>query len=294
MKVLQNKRVQQFLLLSFGLSWGIAAIYYLAGGRLTSSSALLVLLLYMFMPMTAAIILQKFVYKESLKKPLGIFFRPNKYFVIAWLLPFVIAIGTLGIGLLIPGVEFSPGMEGLLETYGKALSPEDLELMKEQIVAAPIHPFWLALLQGMVAAITVNAIAAFGEELGWRGFLYKEIGESGFWQTSAFTGIVWGIWHAPIIIQGYNYPDAPILGVGMMTIFTLLYAPIFTFIRMKSGSVIAASILHGAINASAGLALLLLKGGNSLLVGSLGFSGFCMLLLVDIFLFFFIKKQKIP
>jgi len=100
------------------------------------------------------------------------------------------------------------------------------------------------------------------------------------------------LWHAPIIIQGYNYPDTPVFGVVMMTVFTTLYAPIFTYIRLKSGSVIAASILHGGINASAGLALLVTRGGNSLLVGALGLSGFIVLALVNIVLFSIVKKDK--
>lgn len=278
--------------MSFGLSWGIAGIYYLAGGRLTSPTALIMLLLYMFMPMVSAIILQKFVYKKPLKKPLYIFFKPNKYFFIALLIPFLIAVVGIGVSLLFPSVSFSPGMEGMIEKYSSVLSPSDLVKMKEQIAASPIHPFWLAIIQGVVAALTVNAIAAFGEELGWRSYLYNELKKYGFWYTSVFTGIIWGLWHAPIILQGYNYPDAPLLGVFLMTLFTILYSPIFTYIRFKSRSVIAASILHGGINASAGLAVLFTRGGNTLLVGALGLSGLIVLAIIDLVLFTALKKDK--
>lgn len=287
-----SKKAKQYLLLSFGLSWGIAGIYYLFGGRLTSQTALIMLLFYMFMPMVSVIIMQKTVYKKPLKEPLHIFFRPNRYFFLSWILPFVIAIAGIGVSLLLPGISFSPGMEGMLEKYASILSPEDLALMKKQIAAAPFHPFWLAIIQGLVAAVTVNAVAAFGEELGWRSFLYNELKKYGFWYTSMVTGVIWGLWHAPIILQGYNYPDAPVLGVLLMIVFTLLYAPIFTYIRMKSGSVIAASILHGGINASAGLALLVTRGGNSLLTGSLGLSGFIVLGVINIILFFVVGKDK--
>jgi len=287
-----SKQAKQYLALSFGLSWGIAGLYYLMGGRLTSPTALLVLILYMFMPMVSVIILQKFVYKKPLKKPLHIFFKPNKFFFLAWMVPFLIAIGGIGVSLLFPGVSFSPGMEGMIEKYASILSPSDLAAMKEQIATSPIHPFWLAIIQGLIAAVTVNAVAAFGEELGWRSYLYNELKKHGFWYTSIVTGIIWGLWHAPIIIQGYNYPDTPVFGVVMMTVFTTLYAPIFTYIRLKSGSVIAASILHGGINASAGLALLVTRGGNSLLVGALGLSGFIVLALVNIVLFSIVKKDK--
>ncbi|QQS44307.1 CPBP family intramembrane metalloprotease [Candidatus Roizmanbacteria bacterium] len=287
-----SKQVKQYILLSFGLSWGLAGMYYLTGGRLTHRGALLMLISYMFMPMVSAVILQKFVYKKPLKKPLHIFFKPNKYFAAALLLPFIVSIAGMGVSLLLPAVSFSPGMEGMIEKYASILSPSDLAKMKEQIASSPIHPFWLAIIQGLVAAVTVNAIAAFGEELGWRSYLYNELKKYGFWYTSIFTGVVWGLWHAPIILQGYNYPDSPVFGVLLMTVFTLLYSPIFTYIRQKSGSVIAASILHGGINASAGLAILVTRGGNTLLVGSLGLSGFIVLAVMNLVLFMIIKKDK--
>lgn len=286
-----SKKAQQYLLLSFGLSWGIAGMYYLTGGRLTSPSALIMLLLYMFMPMVSAIILQKFVYKKPLKSPLHIFFKPNRYFLIALIAPFLIAVAGIGVSLLFPGVSYTSGMEGMIDKYAPILSPSELAKLKDQIATSPIHPFWLALIQGLVAAVTVNAVAAFGEELGWRSYLYNELKKYGFWYTSVFTGIIWGLWHAPIIVQGYNYPDAPVFGVFLMMIFTTLYAPIFTYIRLKSKSVIAASILHGGINASAGLALLVTRGGNSLLVGALGLSGLIVLGLIDLVLFTILKKD---
>jgi hypothetical protein len=44
--------------------------------------------------------------------------------------------------------------------------------------------FWLALGQGLIAGATINAVAGFGEELGWRGFLYRELSFLGFWKSS--------------------------------------------------------------------------------------------------------------
>jgi len=136
-----------------------------------------------------------------------------------------------------------------------------------------------------VAGITINAIAGFGEELGWRGLLQKELGYLGFWRSSAVIGIIWGIWHAPIIIQGYNYPQHPLAGVFMMTVFTLLLSPIFGYVRLKARSVIAAAIIHGSLNATAGLAIMVVAGGNDLMIGVTGLAGFIVLLIVNIAIF---------
>ena len=83
------------------------------------------------------------------------------------------------------------------------------------------------------------------EEIGWRGLLQRELGFMEFWKSSLTIGVIWGIWHAPIILQGHNYPEHPVIGVFMMTIWCILLAPIFSYIRLKSKSVIAAAIMHG-------------------------------------------------
>jgi len=107
----------------------------------------------------------------------------------------------------------------------------------------------------------------------------------GFWKSSIIIGLVWGIWHAPIILQGHNYPQHPQLGVFMMIVFTLLLSPIFSYVRLKANSVIAAAIIHGSINATVGLPLMVIKGGNDLTVGVTGLAGFIALSLVNLGLF---------
>jgi len=235
--------------------------------------------------MIMAIVVQKFVYKEPLREPLGISFKLNRWFLVAWLLPPIIAFATIGVSLLLPGVEYSPEMAGLFEMYESMLPPEQLEQMKSQAAAFPIHPIWIGLLQGLVAGVTINAVAAFGEELGWRALLQREFGYVGFWKSSAVIGLIWGVWHAPLILQGHNYPQHPQTGVLMMTIFTLLLSPIFSYVRLKAKSVIAAAIIHGSLNATAGLAIVVVKGGNDLTVGVTGLAGFIVLAIVNIGIF---------
>ena len=117
---------------------------------------------------------------------------------------------------------------------------------------------------GLVAGVSINAVAGFGEELGWRGFLQKELAFLGFWRSSLLIGVVWGLWHAPLILQGHNYPQHRIAGVFMMTILCVLLAPIFGYVRIKAHSVIAAAIIHGTFNATYGLAITLVRGGSDL------------------------------
>ena len=291
------KKIVLFVALTFLVSWLMAILFYAFGCKLMTSSSLVMLICYMFIPMTMAIIVQKFIYKEPLKS-LGISFKLNRLFIIAWLLPAIMVIAVIGLNVLLPRVEFvtNPEASIIFEKYKLILPPEKFEQLQKELPSLPFHPFWLGLLQGLVAGITINAIAGFGEELGWRGLLQKELNYMGFWNSSILIGFIWGIWHAPIILQGHNYPQNPIVGVFMMILFCVLLGPIFSYIRLRSNSVIAAAIVHGALNAVAGLPLVVLKGGNDLTVGITGLCGFAVLMGTNIALLLydrFLAKEQL-
>jgi membrane protease YdiL (CAAX protease family) len=271
-----------FIALTFLVNWLMFGLFLTWGEGWNSAATPVVLVAYMFVPMLIAILVQKLVKHEEVIKPLQVSFKLNRWFLVAWLLPPLLALGAMGVSLLFPGVQYSPDMAGVFDIFGQNLSPEQAAQMRAQLEALPISYFWIALIQGLIAGISVNAVAAFGEELGWRGFLLREFRELGFWKASLLIGLIWGIWHAPIILQGHNYPQHPLAGVGMMVIWCMLLAPIIAYVRVKARSVIAAAILHGTLNGTAGLAILMVRGGNDLTVGLTGVAGFAVLLLVNI------------
>ncbi|HUS71292.1 MAG TPA: CPBP family intramembrane glutamic endopeptidase [Anaerolineae bacterium] len=286
-----GRKALVFVILTFASSWLIAGGYYALGGRLNQPLAIVVLLVYMFVPMTAAIIVQKVIYRQPLRAPLAISFRPNRWFLVAWFLFAIAALATIGVSVLLPGVEYSAEMAGFFERFASSLTPEQLAEMKAQMATMPIHPLWIGMVQGLIAGVTINAVAAFGEELGWRGLLQRELLHLGFWKSSGLIGLIWGIWHAPIIIQGYNYPQHPLAGVAMMTVFTVLLSPILGYVTLKAKSVIVAAIAHGTLNGTAGVPLMVLLGGNDLTVGITGLAGFVVLALINLAIFVFQRLQ---
>jgi membrane protease YdiL (CAAX protease family) len=276
------KKIILFVGLTYFLSYSLAFAYFGLGGPRTMPAVLVVSVVYMFMPMTVAIFVQKVVCKAPLKEPLRIRFRLNRWFLVAWLTPVLLALATLGVSLLLPGIEFSSGMEGMYQRFEQVFTPEQMAQMRQKAETLPIHPFWLVLLQGLVAGITVNAVAGFGEELGWRGLLLREVEGLGLWKSSLVIGVLWGFWHAPLILQGHNYPEHRWAGVFLMTLFTVLLSPLMAFVTLRANSVIAAAIFHGTVNAVAGLPLIVVKGGNDLTTGMTGVPGLIVLAAVNV------------
>jgi len=274
----------------------MVGIFYLIAGKPGMLSGTILAVIYMFMPMLSTLIVEKLIYKEPIKENLRISFKINKWFFVAWLITPVISFLTIAISLLFPDVEYSHEMTGMIKRFEGMFTPEQMEQMKKSMETIPVHPLWLSLIQGLFAGATVNAVAGFGEELGWRGFLFKEYKGYSFWKSSLLIGFIWGIWHAPLILLGHNYPQHPVIGVFMMTLWCMLLAPVFNYIRIKSNSVIAASIMHGTLNATAGIAIMVIDGGSDLTVGMTGIAGMIAWLIALLLLYFYdnkISKDKI-
>lgn len=290
-------RTTLFLILTFVISLSLVGLYKLFGGQYDNKiSATILAVTYMFIPMISVILVEKVIHNEQLKPNLLISFKINKWFFIAWLITPIISFGTLGISLLLPDVTYSPEMTGMVNRFEDMLTPEQLEQMKNASETMPIHPIWLAVLQGLIAGATIIAIAGFGEEIGWRGFLLKSFKDMNFLKASIIIGFLWGIWHSPLILMGHNYPQHPEIGVLMMTIWCILLTPLFLYFTVKAKSVIAAAIMHGTLNATAGIAIMVIDGGNDLTVGMTGLAGFISLIVVLVLLFTYdnkISKEKI-
>src|SRR4030042_5224477 len=99
-------------------------------------------------------------------------------------------------------------------------------------------------------------------------------------------GLIWGMWHWPVISMGHNYgldyPGAPWLGMGAMVWFTLVIGVFLGWVPLRGGSVWPAVIGHAAINGITGIGAIFVRGNpNPLLgplpVGVIGSLGFALL-----------------
>lgn len=183
-----------------------------------------------------------------------------------------LALLTLGIGALLPGATFDPTMAAFLDQLATTLPADQVDAVRAQLDAMPVHPVLLTIPQALIAGATLNALFAFGEEIGWRGWLHRELAPLGFWASSGITGLLWGLWHAPLILVGHNYPTQPLPGILLFTLVCLGMSPLHAWVRERGHNVWAAAVLHGTINATAGLSALVVVG-SELLVGVPGVAG---------------------
>lgn len=156
----------------------------------------------------------------------------------------------------------------------------------------------ISVLQVMFIGPIINLIPTLGEELGWQGYLLPKlrllVSDR---QAILITGIIWGLWHAPVIAMGHNYGTNyigyPFLGILAMAVFCMILAAIEGHFTIKTESVVPAAMIHSAVNAGAGLPLFLVKGNPNPLIGPsiVGIIGGLPFLLLAIFLWVRIGKE---
>ncbi len=275
---------QNYLFISYVLCWSIVGLLYLFEQPLQSTAGFGASVLYMIIP--AGVVL--FIYNKQILERLELALYFNGGFAWAFFLPLFLVAAAFGATLLWPGVEFSWGMEDLIARLAQHLPPDQLP----QIPAEGLHPFWGALIQGVVMGATISAFFAFGEELGWRGLLVKEWEKLGFWRSAYQIGFVWGLWYAPLVLMGHNYPQNPLAGVFMTLVWCVLLSPLMQWVRLRAKSVAAAALFHGVINGAAGVSLMPLKGGGELISGILGLPGLGVLAFANLFLFLLVRPTN--
>ena len=123
------------------------------------------------------------------------------------------------------------------------------------------------LVMAMTLGIAANMILTFGEEFGWRGYLLVRLAPLGGGWAALLTGIIWGLWHAPLIVTTSLYfPGHSWLGALVMALLVTAFGFLLAWLRFRSGSVWPSTLAHAAANAQAGIALLVLApAGDSLL-----------------------------
>lgn len=258
-----TRSVVIYIAIACALAWLVALPLWLGEG-LKSPLFPVVSIVMMATPATAALIVTFFVDRDKGKAqllglwPLTPLKRLLTYAALGILVSIALALVALPIGSLF-------GVYHADLTHFSALQ----ELLDSQAGSRkiPISTATLVVIQlvSMPMAAFLNAIPALGEELGWRGWLLPKLLPLGTVPALLISGIVWGLWHAPLILLGYNYPGTPgWLAMTCMVIMCILMGGVFGWLRLRSASVWPSALAHGALNAAAGSFLLFATAGEAI------------------------------
>lgn len=271
---IEKRRVLLFIVFTFAIAWLIAAVIFATGGLLNSPmiipslgvrlSTLLLALGVMSAPALGNI-LTRWITHEG-KRNLWLKPFTQKRLGVFWLAGWLVPAGLVLLGMVVFfGVfpsYFDRDMIGLTQlagtqTQGVSLSPKMILLV--------------SLLQALLLAPVLNSFFTFGEEFGWRAYLLPKLLPLGEKKVSILTGLVWGVWHAPIIAMGHNYGvdyhGYPWLGIIIMILFCVFFGVFMAWITLKEGSVWPAVVAHAVLNGVAGFPLMLTVGEPNPILG---------------------------
>ena len=267
--VLDWKRIGIYIAFAFGIAWLFALGIQLTGGMQKSPYTLLFLAVgYMGAP-AAANILTRLVTREGWQH---LYLRPRFkqgwiYWLICWISPVLFTFLGMAIFFVFFPQYFDPSLSTLQSMMENSASTTG------QTIPA-MNPWAIVISQTVTALLIapiLNALSTLGEEFGWRAYLQPKLMPLGGRQAMVWMGLVWGIWHAPIVAMGHNYglnyPGAPWLGILATTWFMFLLGTFLGWAALRAGSVWPAVIGHGAINGIANIYPFFMKGEPNLILG---------------------------
>jgi len=231
-----RKKVFTFLAITLVLS---CIFYYLiiSSGSLQTAGGLYVLGL-MWSPGLAGMFTQR-IYEGKLRG-MGWKLGKAKYLLIAFAVPLVYCIVVYGLTWLSGLGGFpEPGlMTNIQQRWGGLTQSPALQI----IITIAISTL-IGLPSGLVSGL--------GEEIGWRGLLVPEMYKmTSFNRTALITGAIWTLWHMPLILfADYNLPGVPKwYAMTMFTAMVMGLSFLFAWLRIQSGSLWPAAVLHASHN----------------------------------------------
>ncbi len=229
-----KKKIILFLFLTMIFS-SLSYIPILSAGTLNVQGGLFVLTM-MWSPGLAAILTQ-LIATRSLRG-LGWSVGSAKWLGMAYLLPLIYALPVYAFTWL-------TGLGGFPNPARIAV------LMKEYATSNLDATLAIFVLLGLTQGMVENLISALGEEIGWRGLLVPELAKvTSFTRTALISGMIWAVWHMPaIFLADLNDAGTPNGYAG--TFFAIMAIAVsfpFAWLRLKSGSLWPAALLHASHN----------------------------------------------
>ena len=156
---------------------------------------------------------------------------------LALVFPIVLGLIAYGIAWTTGLVQFSPRPIGLAAPYVADTTSPAVVFVVNLAVAATI-------------VTLLSARTAAGEEFGWRGYMLTRLIDAGVPRPVLVSGLIWGLWHVPLILGGvYLAGPPPLLAAALFMVTATAFSFVFARLRLETSSVWPAVALHAAWNA---------------------------------------------
>lgn len=293
------KRILIYILITFALTWVycLLVVYPLANGEtlngIPSLATQLLVAAAMFFP-AIGVFLTRLITREGFKNT---WLKPNlkkniRYYLLVWFGPGILTFAGAALYFLIFKGSFDPDCGYLKLTMAAAGTPYEAQ-------AVPVDLLMLIqTVQALLLAPALNFVTCFGEEWGWRGYLLPKMSKYfSAIPTLLITGVIWGLWHAPLTIIGHNYGlgywGFPFTGIAMMCLFCIVMGIFLSYVTLKTNSCIPAILGHGAINGIGAIGMYFTTDGGNPFVGPVptGIIGIIPFAIVAVFMAIILKKQ---
>ena len=260
----RTRGIVAYLAIAFGLAWLLWEILLRLDIFAGTSLSQLAIIPGAFTPAIAAIVVRKWVTGEGFGNAgLRPGFRKNwKYYLIGLFLPFIVTTIIVGLAIITGTGKPNFELQNIIATLapGSEINPSLASLLW---ILVPMQLIWSSLL---------GTPLLWGEEFGWRGYLQPRLFPGRPLLAAVGTGIIWGVWHYPLNLRGYNFPEHPLLGLLVFPVSCVLISIIFGWLMTRSTSIWTVCLAHSATNAIGGSLTLLLFMGRAdfLFTGYLG------------------------
>lgn len=289
-KLAQHK-VVTFCVITFVLSWGFwfatiypSAIPALQAGENPLDSIILMSCVAAGMIFPAlSVVLTRLLTGEGFKNAWIVprqFKRTWKYYVVAWFGPLILIVFGAAVYFIIFPSNFDPSFQSMVNIYTEQARAygQQITMSTEEVKLVGFAQMGL-----MLIAPLANFVACFGEEWGWRGYLLPHLMEK-YTPNKAIviSGVIWGLWHAPITTLGHNYglgyPGWPFLGIVAMCCFCVIMAFFLSWMTLRAKSCVPAVLAHGMLNGAASFPIMFASSYNAFIgpaptgiIGGIGF-----------------------
>jgi uncharacterized protein len=163
--------------------------------------------------------------------------RTWNYIGLALVLPIPIGLIAYGIAWTTDLAQFDPQPPGGISTQLAG------------IASSPVMVFAIMLFLSTFLLVFPNSLFAAGEELGWRGYMLTRLIDAGVPRPILASGLIWGLWHMPLVLAGlYAAGSSPVLSAMLLMVTATSFSYMLARVRLETGSLWPAIILHGAWN----------------------------------------------